>query len=389
MTKKLSFLLIISAAAVAAQAPTTQPATLTPAELSIRKAQADITKQPENFPYYNALAMAYARRARETSDVAFYGKAEETLKQSFKISQDNFEGQKIQTWLLLGRYEFAQARDVAARLNKQVPDDIAVYGYLADANVELGNYKEAVDAVQWMLNLRAGNVAGLTRAAYLRELHGDISGALELMQSSYDSTPFQEREDRAWLLTQIAHLDLASGDLARAENHATAALGLFPDYHYALGGLAQVRIAQKRYDDAVALLEKRYSAAPRAENLYALAEALELAGRGAEAGTAFAQFEKASVAESGLPDNSNHELVAYYIDHAHQPAKALAIAEQELARRHDAYTLDAYAWSLAANGQYARADAEMKKAVAFGIKDAKVLAHAQAISQQKAAVASR
>src|SRR5277367_2256681 len=167
MTKKLSFLLIISAVAVAAQAPTTQPATLTPAELSIRKAQADITKQPENFPYYNALAMAYARRARETSDVAFYGKAEETLKQSFKISQDNLEGQKIQTWLLLGRYEFAQARDVAARLNKQVPDDIAVYGYLADANVELGNYKEAVDAVQWMLNLRAGNVAGLTRAAYL------------------------------------------------------------------------------------------------------------------------------------------------------------------------------------------------------------------------------
>ena len=81
--------------------------------------------------------------------------------------------------------------------------------------------------------------------------------------------------------------------------------------------------------------------------------------------------------------------MAYYIDHAKQPAKALAIAEKEAARRHDAYTLDAYAWSLAANGEYSRADAEMKKALAFGIKDPKVLEHAQVISQQVSARASR
>ena len=44
----------------------------TPAETAIEKAQAEIAKHPDHAPYYNVLAMAYARRARETSDVQYY-----------------------------------------------------------------------------------------------------------------------------------------------------------------------------------------------------------------------------------------------------------------------------------------------------------------------------
>jgi len=201
------------------------------------------------------------------------------------------------------------------------------------------------------------------------------------MHMAYDSTPFQEAEDRAWLLTQIAHLQLLSGNLTESETYATGALGLFPNYHYALGTLAQVRTAQSRYDDAVALLEKRYAAAPHAENQFALAEALDHAGRKDDAAKAFAEFEQKSLKESGITDNSNHELIAYYVDYAHQPAKALEISKLELTRRHDAFTLDAYAWSLAASGDYAQANAEMQKALAFGVKDPKVLHHASEIAQ--------
>ena len=178
--------------------------------------------------------------------------------------------------------------------------------------------------------------------------------------------------------------------MPEAETYATGALGLFPNYHYALGTLAQVRIAQNRNDDAVALLEKRYAAAPHAENLFALAEALDRAGRKDDAAKAFAEFEQKSLLESNITDNSNHELIAYYVDYAHQPAKALEIAKQELARRHDAFTLDAYAWSLAASGDYAQANAEMQKALAFGVKDPKVLRHASEIAQHLSeTVASR
>lgn len=376
----LCALSVLASAAVCAQ--TAQTATArTPAEISIQKAQEQIAKQPDHVPYYSGLAMAYARRARETSDVAYYTKAEETLDQAFKVDPANFEALKVRTWLLLGRHEFAKALEAATVLNKRAPDDITVYGYLADANAELGNYNEAVKAAQWMLNLRPGNIAGLTRAAYLRELHGDLSGAMDLMHMAYDATPFQEAEDRAWLLTQIAHLELLSGNRPQAELYATGALGLFADYHYALGTLAQVRQAQNRHEEAVALLEKRYAAAPHAENQFALAEALDRAGRKEDAAKAFAGFEQKALLEANITDNANHELIAYYVNYARQPAKALEIARQELARRRDAFTLDAYAWSLAASGDYAQANVEMQKALAFGVKDPKVLRHASEIAQ--------
>jgi tetratricopeptide (TPR) repeat protein len=280
----------------------------------------------------------------------------------------------------LGRHEFEKALETATRLNKTSPDDVAVYGYLVDANVELGNYKEAVAAAQWMLNLRAGNFAGLVRAGYLRELHGNLSGALELMQMAYDSAPPSETEDRAWLLTQMAHLELVSGDLSKAEMYANGALAVFPDYHFGLGALAQVRIAQARFEDAVVLLRQRYDAAPYAENLYSLAEAQQLAGRKEDAAQSFAQFELQSRAQSILADNSNLELISYYIDHASEPSKALEIARREMERRHDVFTLDSYAWALAANRDYQAADVQLQKALALGVKDPTLLFHAGSIA---------
>ena len=358
----------------------TQSFAATPAETAVQQAMGNIAKQPSHYPYYNALAMAYARRARETSDTAFYAKAEEALKKSFALSPDNFDGLKVEAWLQLGRHEFAKALETSTKLNHISPDDVAVYGYLVDANVELGNYPSAVTAAQWMLDLKAGNVAGLVRAGYLRELHGNFGGAVEVMQMAYDSTPLSETEDRAWLLTQMAHLALVSGDLEKAEEYAGGALTLFPDYHYALAALAQVRAAQTRYAEAVTLLARRYAAAPHAENLYALAEAQELADLKAEAKASFEKFELQSNAESGLADNSNHELIFYYVDHKSDPAKALEIARREAARRQDVFTLDSYAWALAANGDYKEAGAQLQKALAVGCKDPRLLFHAGAVA---------
>jgi len=231
-----------------------------------------------------------------------------------------------------------------------------------------------------MLDLRPGNVAGLVRAAYLRELHGNLEGALDLMQMAYDSESLSETEDRAWLLTQMAHLEMLNGDPAKAEANAQNALAVFPNDHYALAAMAQLRLTQHKYEDAVKLLATRYQQAPHAENLYALAEAQELAGDKDDAQQSFQKFEQESRAESGLADNSNRELTFYYLDHAHQPAKGLDVARIEAARRHDVFTLDAYAWALAANGDYTAANNFIQQAVSVGVRDPKVLAHARAIA---------
>ena len=255
-----------------------------------------------------------------------------------------------------------------------------LYGFLTDANVELGNYKDAETAAQWMLDLKPGNTPGLTRAAYLRELFGDIDGSLELMNMAYQSTPPGEAEDGAWIVTQMAHLNLAIGKIDQAEKLSQQALVMFPGYHYALGNLAKVRIQQKRYDEAVELLKQRYEAAPHAENLYDLAQALQLAGKTDDANKAFAEFERKSLLESNRGDNSNHELIFYYADYADQPTRALEVAQREIARRHDVFTLDSYAWALYRNGQYADARKQIESALAVGIRDAKIFRHAGEIA---------
>ena len=372
---KRVFAILLLSLSVSAQANNAS-AEPSPAERAIAAAQAVIAKKPAQYAGYNQLAIALSRRARETSDVAFYTQAEGALKRSLELAPGNLDGEKIHIWLLLGRHEFPAALEAAKAVNKRIPDDIITYGFLVDANAELGNYKDAEVAAQWMLDLRAGNLPGMTRAAYLRELFGDLDGAYELMDMALQSTPPTEAEDRAWILSQMGHLRFMKGRTTDAENLLQQGLAAFPGYHYALGNLAKVRISQQRYNDAVTLLEQRYNAGPHAENLYDLAEALELAGRTEESKKAFAEFETKSLAESSRKDNSSRELVFYYADHAHRPADSLKIAQQEFAWRHDVYTLDAYAWALHVNGQNAEARKHMDTALAVGIQDPKLFRHA-------------
>jgi tetratricopeptide (TPR) repeat protein len=254
------------------------------------------------------------------------------------------------------------------------------YGLLADANAELGNYGEAEEAVQWMLDMRPGNVAGLTRAAYLRELFGDSEGSLEMLHSAYQRIPPAETEDRAWVLTHMAHLHVMNGKIEIAEKLLDQALTLFPQYHYALAQMAKVRTSQRRYKDAVELLRMRYQAAPHPENLYDFAVVLKKAGSDKEAKHAFIEFEKKALEESDSSDNSNRELIFYYADHARRPLKALDVANKEIGRKRDVYTRDALAWALHVNGKNKEAQEQIDAVLAVGIRDAQIFFHAGRIA---------
>jgi tetratricopeptide (TPR) repeat protein len=386
--KKTILLIAVSCATLFAAAEVSPVQAVSPAERAIAAAEKQAADRPKTSQPWNALALALARRARETSDNSYYDRANAALKKSFEISPGNFDAEKINVWLLLGRHEFAEALAAAEALNKKVPDDVQVYGFLVDANVELGKYEQAEKAAQWMLNLRPGNIPGLTRAAFLRELFGDVDGAIELMDMALQSTPLSETEDRAWILTQMAHLELSHGNLSSAETLVHSALETFPDYHYALARMAELRQVQKKFEQAATLLEQRYKAAPHAENLFDLAVALHRAGRRTEAGKRFKEFENAGIEESSSNDNANRELIFYYADYAHKPNEALKIATLETGRRQDVHTLDAYAWALFRAGRTAEADAVMKRVLTVGIRDARILTHAGAIAAQRNDVAT-
>jgi tetratricopeptide (TPR) repeat protein len=351
----------------------------TPAEQKIAAARTSIAKNPGRFQSYNDLAMALARRARETADPDYYAQAAAALAESRRLAPDNPEADKIEAWVLLGRHEFARALEKARAINRRVPDDLMTYGMLVDAYVELGRYAEAEEAAQWMLDLRPGAVPGLTRAAYLREIFGDVEGALELMTTALEQVPARETEERAWILTQMAHLQLGGGRIERAHALVEEALRLFPDYHYALGELA--RVFERRGDHVreASILAERYRIAPHPENLFAWAEALARAGRTREARARFAEFERQARAEMDRGDNANRELALYYVDHARRPGEAVRVMEREIVRRRDVHTLDNYAWALFAVGRRDEARRYAAEALAVGTTDATIRRHAAVV----------
>jgi tetratricopeptide (TPR) repeat protein len=382
--------LLLAGSAQALVAQTLRPNALaagteSPAERKIALAKQRIARDPKHPQGYNDLALALTQRARETADPLFYLQAEEAVQKSLGVAPDNFEALKVRAWALLGQHKFAAALELATALNKKVPDDLMVYGMLTDANIELGKYDDAEKSAQWMLDLRPGNIPALTRAAYLRELFGDIEGAIELMRSAVNRMPFQETEDRAWVLTQIGHLELVRGQHAAAEQALNDALGLFPNYHYALGTLADVRTAQKRYREAADLQQQRYAVAPHPENLFELAEAQARAGMTKDAAANYTLFETGARAEMTGDDNANRELIAYYAGAGKKPAEALKLAQQEIARRGDVYTREAYAWALFKNGRAAEAKREIATVLAVGVQHPRVLERAAAINGAKKA----
>jgi len=354
--------------------------TPTPAERLIAEAERRVEVTPEDPAALTTLALAYTRRARETADPAWYARAIERLDAALERAPGDFAAARARAWALLGQHAFARALQAAEALNARFPDDVATYALLVDANVELGRYPAAEAAAQWMLDLRPGNIPGLTRAAYLREIYGDVDGSLDLMLQALARTAPAETEERAWLLTQVSHLQLNAGRVALAERAVDDALALFPDYHYALHQLARVREAQGRHAEALDAHRRHVAKAPHPENRLWLARALQRAGQAAEADEEFARFAAAARAEADNEDNANRELVDWLAHEGKDPAAALVLAEREYARRQDVQTRVAFAWALHCNGRDEAAWQQAQAALAIGNRDPLLLYRAGLIA---------
>ena len=363
----------LHAETLAAADGTSGLSTSTPAQRLIADAQNAVAASPKDATALSELAMAYAKRGRETADPTHYEQGLATVAKALELDPTNLQARRNEVWLLLGLHDFEGALAKARELNQKIPDDPMVYGLLADAQVELGDYAGAEESVQWMLDLRPGSVAALTRGAYMRELFGDLDGAMMWMSDALERTDPAAAEDRAWILAQMAHLEIQREEFDAAIELAEAALELFPSYHYALAELAKATTKAGDLERALELWQRHYEVSPHPENLYQVAEALVRLGRTDEAQPLFETFEQEALGESTAVDNANGELITYWIERANQAEKALELATREIERRRTIHTLDAYAMALAANGRTQEARAALEEALAVGTVDPEIL----------------
>lgn len=347
----------------------------------VEAAQKQIKAPLTSIQPFNELAAAYVIRARETWDGGYYKEAENALTEGFHLDANDFQLRKTRVSVLLGEQRYGEAKELATALNRQMPDDVAVYGYLAEADIALGDYDDAVKSAQWMLNMLPNNIPGLLIGAQLRVVYGDSNGALEFLRQAASEISPEDVEEQARIANRIAEIQIETGKGASAEQTLLGVQQLFPEYPATLMNLARVRFSQQRYADAAALLAKIAHEHSQAAALFELARAQMLASRSHEAQSAMQWLEDESK-ESGQYDDSKLYLARLYEETPGKAAEALRLSQQLVSNRHDVWTLDAYAWALYENGRFSEADTAIQKALAVGIQSAQIFDHAAHISQK-------
>ncbi|HUR98531.1 MAG TPA: hypothetical protein VMZ26_10750, partial [Pyrinomonadaceae bacterium] len=166
------------------------------------EAQSRIDKAPDEPLGYSNLAMLFMKEARKTGDFSLNQKAEAAVGRALEISPSDVPARKLQAALHLAYHRFPEAADAAKKLRDQLPSDSFAYGVLTDAYMELGEYEQAVDAAQRMVDLKPGT-ASYSRVAQLRVLHGDHKGALEMFTQAARVTDPSDKETQSWCLVQL------------------------------------------------------------------------------------------------------------------------------------------------------------------------------------------
>ncbi|MEZ5424763.1 MAG: tetratricopeptide repeat protein [Pyrinomonadaceae bacterium] len=346
-------------------------------DAGIRAARELIEKMPDSSLGYNRLAVAYIRRARETGDFSLNQKAETAVGRSLEIDPENFEAKKIKASLLLTFHRFDEALEFGRRLQREHPRDSFFYGVLTDANNELGNYEEAVENIQMMVDLRP-DMSSYSRVGLVRSLHGDHDGAIEALETAARIADPEDLEAQSWCLVHLGDEFYKTGRFEEAEKRYDAALKLLPDYHLALAAKGKARAAAGDHAQAITFYRRSLERVPLTETVIRLGDLYVKTG---EREKAEKQYELAEAIEKNLGNIDQRRLALLWADRDMKLDEALEIARREREKRRDIRTADILAWCLYKKGIYGEAQTAIKDALRLKTNDALIFYHAGMIEK--------
>jgi tetratricopeptide (TPR) repeat protein len=213
-----------------------------------------------------------------------------------------------------------------------------------------------------------------SRAAHVRWLKGDLSGAVAMMRAAARSVNGRDVESAAWTYSRLAQYELQRGRFDAALQWLAAALALEPGFAPALFARGRIQLARGELASAIDSFEHASARNPLPEYQWALADALAAAGRKSEA-----ERVEDTLAATGAA-NDARTMALFLATRGEQPKIAAQLARRELKARRDVFTYDALAWALLAYGRPRQAHAYSRRALAEGTEDARLFLHAAVIA---------
>ena len=350
-------------------------------EQALAKLERDVERSPEDPEALTSLAASYISTAITVEDTSYFGKAEALLDRVDAIAPDLDRSLIARGVLALSRHQFAVALDYGARVHERNPAQPDALAVLVDATVELGRYDEASAYLQELLDRRPG-LPAYSRASYLRELHGDDTGALVAMREAAVAGGGSGYE-RARVDAFVGDLALKRGDLATADREYSRALERRPRLVFAEFGRARVLAARGEHEAAIDVLEGtlEYSELPAAITL--LGDLQTFTGKTAAAARSHELVRQAYRGAEASEEVTDLEVAVFETDHATDPAgSALAVERARRAfeaRPGSIHVADAMAWTLLRAGDPAGARPFVDLALRLATTDAPLHYHAAAV----------
>ncbi len=240
-----------------------------------------IKNNPQDFASYIKLAEIFINEARVTGEHGHYYPAILGLIENLQSKKpDNeilFRALTLKSSVYLSLHQFATAKECATQAVQLNANNAQIYGALVDANVELGNYAEAVKMAEKMMEIRP-DLISYSRASYLREIHGDPNGAIEAMNLAVESG-YAGYENLAWTRNTLGEIHETYGDIMNAEVQYKTTLEERPGYPFAIAGLASVEKKKGNIEQAEKLLNQACAIIPEVSFYAELAYIYKETGR--------------------------------------------------------------------------------------------------------------
>lgn len=242
-----------------------------------------------------------------------------------------FQAKSLQASVLLSQHEFDKALVVAKEGVQLYNYNAGIHGSLTDAYVELGAYKKAVATADKMMSIRP-DLRSYSRVSYLREIFGDVAGAIEAMKLAV-TAGYPGYEQTAWARLTLGNLYESEGNLDAAEGEYNTILQNRPNYAFAVAALGG--IAEKRGDlvKAEQLLKKACAIIPEVGFYVQLAALYNTTDRQVEADKLIKEIWVMLQDDVDSGHNMNMEYCQIYLDLVGDYEKALDYALKEYEKR--------------------------------------------------------
>jgi tetratricopeptide (TPR) repeat protein len=341
-------------------------------DLEIIRLQNKVRTTSDSTGWKEQLGWAFVQKARVSFDPGYYKLAEQCALCLETSKPGCAEALLLRAHVLNNLHQFKEAEALARELVKSRGLHFD-YGVLGDALMEQGKLDQAVVAYQAMMDQKPSPQA-YSRAAHIRWLKGDLTGAIELMSWAAGASSPRDPESGAWTRVRLARYKWQAGDSKRALELIDEALELQPQYPPALLERGRVLLSSDKALEAQELLKRAVAFNPLPEYRWTLSEALRVADRVDEAKAVEAELKR-----RGATDDPR-TFSLYLATRGEDVAIALRLAQAELQTRADVFTLDALAWAWLANGSSAQAWIFAQRALAEGTQDGRLFLHASVIA---------